>query len=99
MPDSLYEEVLWLEVCPFKSKQSLIIGSAYRPPSFKKDQDIVLEENFERVHLLNKETIILTDINIDYINRRGYDKHRLVKGLKSMHFKQLVNSITCPVSM
>ena len=69
------------------------VGSVCRrPPSYKKDQDIALEENIERVHLLNKETIILTDINIDYMNRRDYDKHRLVKGLKSMHFKQLVDS-------
>ncbi len=91
-------EILWLEVCPFRSKRSLIIGSIYRPPSYEKDQDIALEENIERVDLLNKETIILTDINIDHVSRRDYDKHRLVKGLKSMHFKQLVDSITHPVS-
>ena len=91
-------ETLWLEVCPFRSKRSLIIGRVYPSPSYKKDQDIALEENIERVHLLNKETIILTDINIDYVNRRDYHKHRLVKGLKSMYFKQLVDSITCPVS-
>ena len=27
-------EVIWLEVCSFKSKRSLLIGSIYRPPSY-----------------------------------------------------------------
>ena len=36
-----------------------------------------------------KETIILSDINIDFHHKRNYDKNRLVKGLCSMNFKQL----------
>ena len=58
-------EVIWLEVCPFKSKRSLLIGSIYRPPSYTKADDLSLEANLERVYLLNKETIFLGDVNID----------------------------------
>ena len=58
-------EVIWLEVCPFKSKRSLLIASIYRPPSYTKADDLSLEANLERVYLLNKETIFLGDVNID----------------------------------
>ena len=91
-------ESIWLEVSPYKSNRSLIIGCVYRPPNQKKQLDIDIEEHIERIHLLNKETIFLTDINIDYKNRPKYDNHRLIKGLRIMHFKQLVDFITRPVS-
>lgn len=58
------------------------------------DDDVKIEELIERVHLLNKETIIVSDINIDYKDRKNYDKHRLAKGLRGMSFKQLVDLIT-----
>ena len=48
--------------------------------------------------MLNKETVIVSDINIDYRDKPGYNKHRLAKGLRGMHFEQLVDFITCPVS-
>ena len=44
------------------------------------------------------ETIIVSDINIDYSDKQGYAKHRLSKGLCNMHFKQLVDFTTRPVS-
>lgn len=91
-------ESIWLEVSPYKSNRSLIIGCVYRPPNQKKQLDIDIEEHIERIHLLNKETLFLTDINIDYKNRPKYDNHRLIKGLRNMHFKQLVDFITRPVS-
>ena len=91
-------EVIWREIYPFKSKRSIIIRSIYRPPSSKKADDLSIEANIERVHLLNKETVIVGDINIDYREKTGYNKHRLVKGLSSMHFKQLVDFITRPIS-
>ena len=56
--------------------------------------DAKLEANIEKVHLLNKETIILSDINIEFHRKRNYDKHRLVKGLRSMNFKQLTTEVT-----
>ena len=58
-------EVIWLEVCPFKSKRSLLIASIYRPPSYTKVDYLSLEANLEGVYLLNKETIFLGDVNID----------------------------------
>ena len=58
-------EVIWLEVCPFKSKRSLLIASIYRPPSYTKADYLSLEANLEGVYLLNKETIFLGDVNID----------------------------------
>lgn len=91
-------EAIWLEVHPYKWKRSIILGSFYRPPSSKKDDDIKIEELTERFHLLNKETIIVSDINIDYKDRKNYDKHRLAKWLRGINFKQLVDFITCPVS-
>jgi len=63
-----------------------------------KDDDAKLEANIEKVHLLNKETIILSEINIDFFRKRNYDKHRLVKGLRCMNFKQLTNEVTRPTS-
>ena len=91
-------EAIWLEVHPFKSKRSITLGRIYRPPSSKQADDINIEANIERIHLLNKEIIIVSDINIDYRSKSNYEKHMLVKGLKSMHFKQLADFITCPVS-
>ena len=82
-------ESLWLEICPFKSKRSIIVGSIYRPPSSNNANDIDIESNIEGVYLQNKETIIVSDINIDYINKSSYNKHKLAKGLRSMHFKRL----------
>ena len=84
-------EVMWLEVCPFKSKPSLLIGSIYRPPSYTKADDLSLEANLERVYLLNKETIFLGDVNIDGRNKKNFDKHRLIKAVHGMNFTQLVN--------
>ena len=89
--ESAEVEAIWVEVCPYKSKRSIILASFYRLLSSKKDDDIKIEELNERAHLLNKETIIVSDINIDY-------KHRLAKGLRGMNFEQLVDFITRPVS-
>ena len=54
--------------------------------------------SIERVHLLNKETLIVSDIIIDFRDKLGYGKHRLAKGLRNLHFKQFVDFITRPVS-
>ena len=60
-------EILWLEVCPYKSSRPLFIGGVYRPPSFRVADDKRLGKNDENVHLLNKETILLGDINISSV--------------------------------
>ena len=90
-------EVIWFEVCPFKSKRSLLIGSIYRPPSYTKAEDLSLEANLEQVYLLNKETF-LGDMNINGMNKESFDKLRLIKAVHGVNFKQLLNEVTRPVS-
>ena len=68
-------EILWLEVCPYKSSRSLFIGAVYRPPLFRGVDDKRLGKNIENVHLLNKETILLGDINIDFLRTMKFQKH------------------------
>ena len=53
--------------------------------------------NFENVSLLNLETIIVGDFNINYLSN-DCNSHRLVKTLKSLSFTQLVASVTRPAS-
>lgn len=65
-------EAIWLEICPFKSKRSITLGSIYRPPSSNKADDMSIEANIERVHLLNKETLIVSDINIDFRDKLNW---------------------------
>ena len=57
-----------------------------------------IEASIERVHLLNKETLVFSGINIDFREKLGYGKHRLAKGVLNLHSKQLVDFITCPVN-
>ena len=90
-------EVLWLQVCPFKSKRNILIAAIYRPPNVKCEVDEKLAENIERVHMLNRETILMGDFNIDFLNC-SYKKQRLVKALKDSKFTQLVTTVTRPAS-
>ena len=59
--------------------------------------DSKLGMNFENVSLLNLETIIVGDFNIDYLSN-DYNSHRLVKILKSILFTQLLALVTRPTS-
>ena len=47
-------ECLWLEICPYKSKRSLLIAGIYRPPSYKTVDDKRLGKNFENAHLFKQ---------------------------------------------
>lgn len=80
-------EIVWFEVCLFKLKRFVIIGSIYWFLFYFKDDDVKLEVNIEKVYLLNKEMIILLDINIDFLCKRNYDKYCFVKSFCSMNFK------------
>ena len=62
-------EVLWFQVCPFKSKRPLLMAGIYRPPNAKADLHHRLAENIKRVCSLNMETILLGDINLDYLQK------------------------------
>lgn len=91
-------EALWLQVCPFKSKRPLLLAGIYRPPSAKAKYDKSLADNIERAYLLNMETILVGDFNIDGNRQSDFKKHRLVKALRDTKFVQLVSSVTRPVS-
>lgn len=75
-------EILWLEVCPYKSSRFLFIGGVYRPPSCRVADDKRLRRNIENVHLLNKATILLGDINIDFLCTMKFEKHPFIKTLQ-----------------
>lgn len=79
-------EILWIEVCPFKSKCSFVIAGIYRPPSTNYQDD---------TYMLNKEIILLGDCNIDFLNVNQFNKHKLVK---SLHLTQLINQSMKPMS-
>lgn len=91
-------EILWLEVCPYKSSRPLFIGGVYRPPYFRVAVDKRLGKNSENVHLLNKETILLGDINIDFLRTMKFQKHPFIKTLQNLNMSQLVMEITRPLS-
>ena len=74
-------EVIYFEVCPFKSKRSLLIGSIYHLPSYTKAEDLSLEANLDQVYLLNKETLFLGDMNINRRNKESFNKHWLIKAV------------------
>ena len=78
-------EILCLEVCPYKSSRSLFIGAVYRPPLFRGADDKRLGKNIENVHLLNKETILLGDINIDFLRTMKFQKHPFIKKLQNLN--------------
>ena len=43
-------EVIWLQVCPFKSKRSILFGTIHRPHSNDKDIDLKLQRNLEAAY-------------------------------------------------
>ena len=86
--------ILWLEVCPYKSSRSLFIGGVYRPPSFTVADDKRLGKNIENVRLFNKETILLGDINIDFLCTMKLQKLPFIKTLQNLNMSQLVMEIT-----
>ena len=91
-------EILWLEVCLFKSSRPFFIGGVYRSPSFRVADDKRLGKNIENVHLLNKETILFGDINIDFLCTMKFQKHPFIKTLQNLNMSQLVMEITRPLS-
>ena len=91
-------ELVWLEVCPFKLKPSLLIGSINCPLSYTKADDLSQEANMECVYLLNEETIFLGNVNIDGRNNKSFDKNGSIKVVHSMNFTHLVNEVTRPVN-
>ena len=82
---------------PFNSKRSLLVGALYRLPSSNVDIDTRIVKNIENAYLQNRETIIVGDFNINYLDH-AYNSHRLAKDLKSMALSQVITSVTKPKS-
>ena len=64
-------ESIWLEIFVFKTK-SILFGCYYRPPEsskyFSNHLDQLILEQLETVNRLNKEVIIMGDLNINYLS-------------------------------
>ena len=73
------------------------MAGVYRSPSLKAEYDHRLAENINQTCLLNMETILLGDMNLDYLEKE-FNSHQLVKELRDSNFKQLVSSATRPIS-
>ena len=73
------------------------MAGIYRPPNTKADLDHRLAGNIERACSPNMETILLGDMNLDYLQKE-FNSHGLVKGLKDSKFTQLVLAVTRPIS-
>ena len=91
-------ESLWLSVHPHNSNRPILIGALYRPPSTDKETDSKIEKNIEAAYLRNWETILVGDVNVDYLDRKAYSKHRLMKSLKNVNMTQHVTVVTRPKS-
>ena len=91
-------EALWTEIRPFKSQRSLLIAGVYRPPSSTLEMDTLLEQNIENACLEGKEIMISGDMNIDFLKRESFTKHRVTKALRNLHMSQLMDKITRPIS-
>lgn len=48
-------EILWLELCPYKSKRSMLFAGCYRPPSSTKVDDKKFEECIETAYLVARK--------------------------------------------
>lgn len=85
----------WMFSFQCTSKRSLSVSALYRPPSSDIDIDTRIEKNIENAYLQNRETIIMSDFNINYLDH-AYNSHRLAKALKSMAPSQVITSVTRP---
>lgn len=88
-------ECIWIEICPEKAKHFLV-GCIYRPP----DSSSYLPKNWKNlfsdmlitVNNLEKEIILLGDININYLKKA---EHREIKDIiTAQGMKQIVKDPT-----
>lgn len=66
--EDLNLEILWFEIVFFKFKRFFLLVGIYWFLFFIRVDDIVFENNIEKVDLLNKEIILIGDFNIDVFN-------------------------------
>ena len=88
-------EVLWIEIFPFNAK-SFLIGVIYRPPDTSKYLPINFHEVFTQllntVTSENKETIILGDVNVNYLDKKSNKVFKC--DVELFGFKQLISKPT-----
>jgi len=73
------------------------MAGVYRSPILKAEYYHRLAENINHACLLNMETILLGDMDFDYLQKE-FNSHLLVRELRDSNFKQLVSSATRPIS-
>ena len=91
-------ESIWLSVHPHNSNRPILVGALYRPPSTNVEIDSKIEYNIETACLRNREMILVGDVNVNYLDKKTYSKHRLIKSLISMNMTQHVTVATRPKS-
>ena len=52
-----------------------------------------IESNIEAAYPRNQETYVLGDFNINYLDSVTYNKHRLIKALKSLNLTQVIKTL------
>ena len=91
-------ESMWLSVHPHNSNRPILAGALYRPPSTNAETDLRIEQNIETGYLRNREVILVGDLNVNYLDKKTYSKHRLIRSIISMHMSQHDTVVTRPKS-
>ena len=87
-------ESIFIEICP-KNSKSFIVSTIYRPPDsskhLSKDFESILLAKLKNIDNCNKETIILGDLNVDYLTQN----HDAIKHAFQLNgFRQLIKTAT-----
>ena len=88
-------ELIWMEIS-FRNSKSFLVGVLYRPPDtskhYSKNFQKSLKDVLDIITNDNKESIILGDINCDYLKNND---HRTIKDIFVTHgYKQIINKAT-----
>ena len=94
LEDDEYESI-WIETRP-KNSKPIIFGIIYKPPDtslhLSEDFNKILSTNLEAIEKENKETIIMGDLNTDYLKEND---HRDIKDIFTKNgYKQILKTPT-----
>ena len=88
-------ELMWLEV-KLNNTKSFLVGVIYRPPDSSKFLPInfnkLFSEHLSRVISESKETVILGDVNVNYLNKNANKDFKSILNLFGM--KQIITTPT-----
>ncbi len=88
-------ESIWLEI-NYPNRKSILINFVYRPPNSKQNWIDTYEKQIDLSDLLNYETYILGDLNIDYNPTKSIDKYSNKKWQQLIEYFGLVQIIKFP---